>query len=1059
MGYNLRKIESKRPRQNFSGKNLSRQAGYNFQEIEKKWQMRWEKEGLYRAEDFSERPKKYILLEFPYPSGEGLHVGHCRSYSALDTFARKKRMEGYNVLFPMGWDAFGLPTENFAIKNKIHPQRATKQNIANFKKQIKSLGLSFDWSREINTTDPKYYKWTQWIFLKLFEHGLAYQAEMPINWCPSCKIGLANEEVVNGKCERCGAATEKKVRKQWMLKITAYADRLIEGLEKVDYPERVKAQQVNWIGKSKGATVKFQITNYNPQKNTKFKISPFVPNGTSADKQNSKFFLEVFTTRPDTLFGCTYLVVAPEHDLVASLLKSQIPNSNNQSNPKFQIPKEIKIQNIEEIKDYLEKAKRKSDLERTELIKEKTGVELKGIKAINPVNNQEIPIWIADYVLPYYGTGAIMAVPAHDERDFEFAKKFKIDIQRVIIPNDDLKSFFMEDSFNGDVEKELKENNFNYTINDKGGFYVLLKLSDLDNYIEIVKKHLKKEFWCEIVGTKTIFIYGDGEIIEVINKQDSIKALKKCKEFYEPMNAHYNLWEMLWNCEFYHDILCFTGDGININSDFLDGLETKKAKEKIIRWLEEKGVGKKAVNYKLRDWVFSRQHYWGEPIPLIFCPACKKRVENYKSKIANPKQIQNSKFKIQNFEFNLGEILNPGWIAVPEEELPVELPCLEKYQPTGTGESPLANVKEWVNCKCPKCGGVARRETDTMPNWAGSSWYFMRYIDPENDKFLADKKKLKYWMPIDWYNGGMEHTTLHLLYSRFWYKFLFDIGIVSQDEPYQKRTSHGIVLAEDGRKMSKSFGNVINPDDIIREYGADSLRLYEMFMGPFEQTISWNMQGVVGMRRFLEKVWTLRSKVNSEAVVGSEAEQSRSNTLNNLNNGNRLKRLVCQTIKKVTEDIDNFKFNTAISALMILANEFEKENQISSIRYQVFLKLLSPFAPHICEEIYQSLKLRVPITDGQSYLKSQIPNHHKEFKSIFQERWPKYNPKLVKEEKNTLIIQINGKLRDKIEVEANISEEEVKELVLSREKVVRWTKGKEIRKIVFVSGKLINIVC
>ena len=605
----------------------------------------------------------------------------------------------------------------------------------------------------------------------------------------------------------------------------------------------------------------------------------------------------------------------------------------------------------------------------------------------------------------------------------------------------------------------LEENNFIYTVNNKGGFYVKLKLSDLGNYEKIVREHLKKEFWCEITGTKTIFIYGDGEVIEVINKQDSIKALKKCKEFYKPMNAHYNLWEMLWNCEFYHDVLCFTDDGININSDFLDGLETKKAKEKITRWLEEKGVGKKAVNYKLRDWVFSRQHYWGEPIPLIFCPTCKKRVENYKSKIANLKQIQNSKFKIQNFEFNLGEILNPGWIAVPEEELPVELPCLEKYQPTGTGESPLANVKEWVNCKCPKCGGVARRETDTMPNWAGSSWYFMRYIDPENDKFLADKKKLKYWMPIDWYNGGMEHTTLHLLYSRFWYKFLFDIGIVSQDEPYQKRTSHGIVLAEDGRKMSKSFGNVINPDDIIREYGADSLRLYEMFMGPFEQTISWNMQGVVGMRRFLEKVWTLRSKVNSEAVVGSEAEQSRSNTLNNLNNGNRLERLVCQTIKKVTEDIDNFKFNTAISALMILANEFEKENQVSSIQYQVFLKLLSPFAPHICEEIYQSLKLRIPITDDQPYLKSQIPNHHEEFKSIFQERWPKYNPKLVKEEKNTLIIQINGKLRDKIEVEANISEEEVKELVLSREKVVRWTKGKKIRKIVFVSGKLINIVC
>ena len=936
---------------------------YNPKKIEKKWQEKWEEQGIYKVEDnsvhnvshsdagVSKKAKKYILVEFPYPSGAGLHVGHCRSYSSLDTFARKKRMEGDNVLFPMGWDAFGLPTENFAIKNKIHPLKATEQNIANFKKQIKSLGLSFDWSREINTTDPKYYKWTQWIFLKLFGHGLAYQAEMPINWCPSCKIGLANEEVVNGKCERCGAATEKKVRKQWMLKITAYADRLIESLEKVDYPERVKAQQVNWIGKSKGATVKFQITNSKLQINL-----PVGRQVQNSNFQNSKFFLEVFTTRPDTLFGCTYLVVAPEHDLVASLLKSQIPNSNNQSDPKFQIPKEIKIQNIEEIKDYLEKAKRKSDLERTELIKEKTGIELKGIKAINPVNNQEIPIWIADYVLPYYGTGAIMAVPAHDARDYDFAVRYNLPVKKVIIQRE------------------------------------------------------------------------DGEV-----KSSKLKAQSHSSEFKVDLKED-----------------AYEGEGVNINSDFLDGLETKKAKEKITKWLEEKGVGKKAVNYKLRDWVFSRQHYWGEPIPLIFCPACKKRVENYKSKITNSKKIQNSKFppsfqmelrrtsKIQNFEFNLGEILNPGWIPIPEKDLPVELPYVEKYEPTGTGESPLANVSEWVDVKCPKCGGPAKRETDTMPNWAGSSWYFMRYIDSQNDKALADLKKLKYWMPVDWYNGGMEHTTLHLLYSRFWYKFLFDIGVAPQDEPYKKRTSHGMVLAEDGRKMSKSFGNVINPDDIIKEFGADSLRLYEMFMGPFEQAISWNMQGVVGMRRFLEKIYKLfqriqisNSKFQINLPVGRQVQNS------NFQNS-KFNRLLHQTIKKVSNDIDNFKFNTAISQLMILTNQLTVNNkQLTADNAKILLILLSPFAPHLSEEIWHQL--------GSE-------------NSIFKEPWPKYDSKLIKEEKINLIIQINGKVRDKMEVDADISEGEIKKLVLSREKVLKWIKEKKVKKIIFVKGKLLNIV-
>ncbi len=764
--------------------------GYNPQKIEKKWQKKWEELGIFKAKNFSKKPKKYILFEFPYPSGEGLHVGHCRSYTALDAVVRKKRMEGYNVLFPIGWDAFGLPAENFALKTGVHPQKTTIKNIANFKKQFKGLGISLDWDREINTTDPKYYKYTQWIFLKLFEKGLAYQAKMPINWCPSCKIGLANEEVVDGKCERCGATTEKKVRKQWLLKITKYADRLIDDLKKVDYPERVKSQQINWIGRSEGVIVKFKV--------------------------KSSKFIEVFTTRPDTLFGCTYLVVAPEHEIVDSLLKS-------------------KIQNPEEVKDYLEIVKKKSDLERTELAKEKTGVEMKGVKAINPVDDKEIPIWVADYVLPHYGTGAIMAVPAHDQRDFEFAKKY--------------------------------------------------------------------------------------------------------------------------------------------------GLEIKK----ITKWFREKGIGKKAINYKLRDWVFSRQHYWGEPIPLVHCKKC-------------------------------------GVVAIPEKDLPVELPYLKKYQPTGTGESPLANVKEWVDVKCPKCKGPAKRETDTMPNWAGSSWYFLRYIDPKNNKVLADKKKLKYWMPVDWYNGGMEHTTLHLLYSRFWYKFLFDIGVVPQDEPYQKRTSHGMVLAEDGRKMSKSLGNVINPDDIVQKFGADSLRLYEMFMGPFEQAISWNNQGVVGMRRFLEKVWKLSQRTENR-------EQRTEN--------NNLERLVHQTIKKVSEDIESFKFNTAISQLMVLVNAMEKQKELSASNYQVLLKLLSPFAPHIAEELWHQLGSK---------------------KSIFEEEWPEYNSKLAKEEKIILIIQINGRVRDKIEATADISEKEAKELTLNREKVKKWIEGKTIKKVIFVKGRLINIV-
>ena len=787
---------------------------YEPQKIEKKWQKFWDKNNLYQAKDpalLGKRAgaKKYILIEFPYPSGQGLHVGHCRSYSALDAVARKKRMEGFNVLFPIGWDAFGLPAENFAIKAKVHPQETTRKNICNYKKQMKSLGLSFDWTREINTTDPKYYKWTQWIFLQLFKKGLAYQAEIPINWCPVCKIGLANEEVVGGKCERCSAQVEKKIKKQWLLRITKYADRLINDLEKVDYLEKVKTQQINWIGRSEGVEVVFNLGN------------------SRLAARQAKEKITVFTTRLDTIFGCTYMVVAPEHEIISELANQ--------------------ILNLTEVKKYIRQAGRKSDLERTELIKEKTGVELKGIKAINPFNQEKIPVWVADYVLPHYGTGAIMAVPFYDERDLEFAKKNNIAVKKV-------------------------------------------SLAD---------------------------------------------------------------------------------------------------QEKLLNQAKKQGFGKKAVHYKLRDWIFSRQHYWGEPIPIIHCKKC-------------------------------------GAVPVREKDLPIKLPYIKKYQPTKTGESPLAKIDKWVDVKCPKCKSAAKRETDTMPNWAGSSWYFMRYIDPDNNKQLADPKKLKYWMPVDWYNGGFEHTTLHLLYSRFWYKFLYDIGVAPQKEPYSRRTSHGIVLAEDNRKMSKSFGNVINPDDIIQKYGADALRLYEMFMGPFDQAIIWNEKGVKGVYRFLEKVWNLFQKAQTPKNA-------------------KLKRLLHQTIKKVTEDIENFKFNTAISQLMILVNEMEKQNQLpirnkflaSESNYQLLLKLLAPMAPHITEELWFRLG-------------------HK--KSIFEESWPKYDPKLVKEEKITLVIQINGKVRDKIEVEAALTEEQAKKLTLTREKVKKWIQGKKIKKIVFIKGKLINIV-
>jgi leucyl-tRNA synthetase len=819
---------------------------YDHKKIEKKWQERWEKEGLYKAKDFSNKPKYYFLIEFPYPSGDGLHVGHPRSYTALDILARKKRMEGYNVLFPIGFDAFGLPSENYAIKTGVHPAITTKKNIETFTKQLKSIGFSFDWSRVITTTDPDYYKWTQWIFLKLYKHGLAYKDKMPINWCLSCKIGLANEEVVNGQCERCGGDVEKREKEQWMLKITKYADKLIEGLDKIDYWDKIKNQQINWIGRKEWIDISY------PVKGTNEKIV-------------------VSTTRPDTNFGATFVVLAPEHHLLSS--KKEL------------IPKQYKKQ----VEDYIKKAKNKSELERISEGREKTGV-FTGLYCINQLNNKKMPIWVSDFVLSTVGTGALVGVPGHDVRDFEFAQKFNLPVIRVVVGKD------------GDTS-------------------------------EITKKEQVQE-----------------------------------------------------------------DEGKMVNSEFLDGMDIHKATVTMMDYLEKKKWGKRAIRYNLRDWVFSRQRYWGEPIPMINCEQC-------------------------------------GWQPVPESELPVKLPEVEKYEPTDSGESPLAAIKDWVNTKCPKCGGAAKRETDTMPNWAGSSWYFLRYVDPHNNKELASKEKLKYWTPVDWYNGGMEHTTLHLLYSRFWYKFLYDIGIIPKEcgaEPYKKRTSHGMILGEGGIKMSKSKGNVVNPDDVVKEHGADVLRMYEMFMGPFDQAIPWDTKGVEGINRFLKKIYKLSDKLQISTRQLTDKTQTNSKSQNS-----KLENLLHKTIKKVTQDIENLRFNTAISAMMILLNEFEKEKEIDIIHYSLFIILLSPFAPHLAEELWEKLG-------------------HKD--SIFRQSWPKYDEALARDEEIELVIQINGKVRDKITVSADISETQAKEKALASEKIKKWLDGKEPKKIIFVRGKLVSIV-
>ena len=798
--------------------------GYDFKTVEKKWQKHWEETGVFHAKQDFTLPKFYCLVEFPYPSGQGLHVGHPRSYTALDVVARKKRLEGYNVLYPMGWDAFGLPTENFAIKNHIHPAEVTKQNVAHFKEQLQSLGFSFDWSREINTTDPKYYKWTQWIFLQLFKKGLAYKKEMAVNWCTSCKCVLANEEVVNGVCERCGSEVVRKVKSQWMLKITEYAQRLIDDLDDIDFIERVKTQQRNWIGRSTGAEVDFVAT--------------------TGD------VLTVYTTRPDTLFGATYMVVSPEHPYLEKWAD--------------------KLENMDEIRAYQQEAMRKSDFERTEVNKDKTGVMLKGVKAINPVNGNEIPIFISDYVLVSYGTGAIMAVPAHDTRDWEFAKKFNIPMVEVV----------------------------------KGG-------------------NIEEEAFTD----------------------------------------------------------CATG--VMVNSGFLTGMSVEEAKEAIKAWLEENNKGKTKVNFKLRDWVFSRQRYWGEPIPLVNCEKC-------------------------------------GWVAIPEDQLPLELPDVDSYEPTENGESPLAPMTDWVNTTCPCCGGPAKRETDTMPQWAGSSWYFLRYCDPHNDEALASKEALEYWAPVDWYNGGMEHTTLHLLYSRFWHKFLYDIGVVPSAEPYSKRTSHGMILGENGEKMSKSRGNVVNPDDIVNEYGADTMRLYEMFIGDFEKAAPWNSASIKGCRRFVDRVWNLQDIV----VDGDSYRESLETSFH-------------KTIKKVTEDIDNLKANTAIAAMMALLNEIADTGSITREEYKTFTLLLNPFAPHVTEEIWNVMNFGGVVTD------------HK---------WPAYDEEKCKENSIEIVAQINGKVRAKLVIPADIESDEAIALAKADEKIAEAIDGKTIVKELYVKGRLVNIV-
>lgn len=922
---------------------------YDPSKIEQKWQDIWEKNNTYIANDKSEKEKKYILIEFPYPSGEGLHMGHLRPYVAGDVYSRLLRMRGYEVMYPIGWDAFGLPAENFAIKKGIHPSISTAKNVANAKVQLKSWGMGFDWSREVNTTDPNYYKWTQWIFLKLFKAGLAYEAKGLINWCPSCKTGLANEEVTGGICERCGTLVEKKELRQWYLKITAYAEKLLQGLKTLEWENKIKIQQENWIGRSEGALIRFPIS-------------------MNQSNQHESAFLEVFTTRPDTLFGATYMVVAPEHEIISKL--------------------KLQISNFGDVEKYIAETKNKSEEERIEN-KEKTGVELKGIKAINPVNNEEIPIFTADYVLSGYGTGAIMAVPAHDERDFEFAKKFKLPIIPVITPEANGVGILLRTQ-NGKYIFQVRDNKTNRDPNKIapiGG-----KREGKEGVFDAITREVKEELKIEtpIIGLELIGLFQSkntpGEKIAMFIGETNVEP-KNITEGADVCIC--TLDEALENekvtdftksviQEFKNGYNAYIADGTLINSKKFNGLPVEEAKEKITEFVK----GKKQIQYRLRDWVFSRQRYWGEPIPLIHCEKC-------------------------------------GIVPVPEEELPVTLPEVKKYEPTGTGESPLATIESWVNTICPKCGGPGKRETNTMPQWAGSSWYYLRYIDPKNEKEFAGEELLKRWLPVNVYFGGMEHTTLHLLYSRFWHEFLYDEKFVPTPEPYTRRIPHGIILGADGEKMSKSRGNVANPDAIVKEFGADALRMYELFLGPHEATVSWNERGILGVSRFLDRVYKLFQSTENE---GEE--------------DNTVRGVVHETIKKVGEDIEAFKFNTVVSALMILLNQIENK-KISRETKEIFLKLLAPLTPHIAEELWHEL-------GNES--------------SIHTSAWPAFDATLVEKDLFMVVIQVNGKMRGQIETSKNITKEEIERLALLHEKVKLYTEGKMIKKVIYIPGKIINIV-
>lgn len=956
---------------------------YDHKKIEKKWQRDWDKKGIYKTKENPKQPKQYVLDMFPYPSGEGLHVGHPKGYIATDIYSRFKKMNGENILHPMGWDAFGLPAENFAIKNKVHPRKSVEKNIKRYKEQLSIIGFNYDWSREINTTDPEYYKWTQWIFLQLLKKGLAFESFEPINWCPSCQTGLANEDLEDGKCERCGSVVEKKPMRQWVLKITDYADRLLNDLNSLNWPESIKESQRNWIGKSEGAEINFKIEFEGGQK----------PGS-----------IPVFTTRPDTIFGATAFVFSPEHVWVTLAL-----DENHKG----------VLKNADAVRKYVEKAKAKTEIERTDAKKEKTGIKLEGVWAVNPANQEKIPIFVADYVLPTYGTGAVMAVPAHDKRDFEFAKKYNLPIKEVI------ESYFVQTKEPG-IYRE------NEPIVPREGIITIIKHWSEDKYICLEWKKvawktfltggiengqtaeqagiaeikeetgfLNPKFIKELGVTHGLFyhvpkkenrlVHGHVIYFELQNdEKEEISAeendnhtvtwltLEELKEKLTPATHQYSL------RMFKGDLEPWTDDGILKDSGKFTRMHSSEARKAIVEFVK----GKFVIRYKLRDWVFSRQRYWGEPIPVIHCEKC-------------------------------------GVVAVPEKDLPVKLPEVKNYAPTGTGESPLAAIEKWVNVKCPTCKGKAKRETNTMPQWAGSCWYYLRYMDPKNKKQLVDPKKEKYWNPVDVYVGGAEHATRHLIYARFWHKFLYDIGAVSTQEPFMRLHNVGLILAEDGKKMSKRYGNVINPDDVVNTYGADTFRIYEMFIGPFSQSTAWNTSSIIGSRRFVERIWKIQEKVqinSKEGVVVTDKE---------------FENLVHNSIKKVTEDIENFAFNTAISTLMILINGVDKRQNIGRENYETILKLLAPFAPHISEELWRSLGYKT---------------------SIHLEGWPKYDPIKIESAEVNVVVQVNGKVRDSVTIKKGSSEREVKDLSLKSENVKKWLNGKEIRKVVYVQDRLINYV-